>query len=174
MKIRRAIIKLVVALAILVAAQIATYFLFAHRQLNDELLSDGFGSLNDAYDSAYVSDFFVSGCGTDLLTYYSHDLKRNEDQVKKKLNVKYVFFRNKADFQWTDPEEDKYRLVYHTWVEYPESWITRGFFSATQVEILKVHKKYVYERSVTYRWVLFFWVKYYEQISEFDRSVQGR
>jgi hypothetical protein len=33
----------------------------------------------------------------------------------KRLRLKFVKFRDKKDTRWDNPEENEYRLVYHTW-----------------------------------------------------------
>lgn len=131
---------------------------------------DWLGALNHSSDSVFVRDFYVASCYVgDSWTYYSHNLDENENKIKKGLRVKFVKFQDKKDFRWDNPEENKYRLVYHTWAQYFDPWtpssLFNGLFTTTQIEHLKIDNKDYYEREVRYKWVLFFWVQSFELVN---------
>ena len=152
-----------IGIVVLLAIQMTTYFLFAHRLLKGKLMNDWFQGLNHSSDSVFVRDFYVTDCNSgDHWTYYSHHLVNDPNEVKKRLGVKFVKFQDKKDFRWNNPEKDRYRLVYDTWVQYDVPWTLYGLFSSTQHEFLIVDKKYHYTREVKYRWILFFWIKTFE------------
>lgn len=134
-------------------------------------MDDWFGALRHSSDSVFVRDFYVSDCTSgDPWIYYRHNLVNHENDVKERLRVKFVKFQNQNDTRWDNPEENEYRLVYHTWTRYAPPWATYGLFNTTQTEELIVDKKYIYEREIRYRWILFFWVKTFEWVKTFDRS----
>jgi hypothetical protein len=166
---KRTIKKVTIGIVVLLTIQMITYLLFAHRQLEDKLMSDWFGTLTHSSDSVFVRDFYVTDCNVgDPWTYYSHNLDDEVDEVKKRLRVKYVKFQDKKDHRWDNPEEDEYRLIYHTWTRYIEPWtltgIFHGPFTTTQIEELRINKTDYYEREVQYHWTLFFWTKSFERI----------
>ena len=157
--------KLGIGLVILLTIQTTTYFLFAHRQLKNRLMDDWFGALTHSSDSVFVRDFYVTDCNVgDPWTYHWHNLADNENEVKERLRVKFVKFQDKNDTRWDNPEEDEYRLVYHTWTQYAPPWTVYGLFNSTQIEELKINKTDYYVREIRYRWILFFWVKTFERI----------
>lgn len=166
---RTLIKKAIIGIVVLLTIQTTTFYLFAHKQLEDKLMSDWFGALTHPSDSVFVRDFYVTDCNVGEVTiHFSHNLSENEDIVKESLRVRFVKFQDRKDFRWDDTEEDKYRLVYHTWVEYIHPWtlfgLFSGFFTTMQFEELRINRTDYYSREVEYRWILFFWIKTFERI----------
>jgi hypothetical protein len=134
--------------------------------LEKKLLTDELGSLELKSDSLYVLDFYVTDCRTgDLSIYESPNLQ--EKTLKKKFNVKHIRFRPKEDQQWDSPDGETYKVKYYTYDRGP-SLISSHFytyFETTQFEHLTLNKDCSCRKEAKYYWVLFSWVKLFQDIS---------
>jgi len=168
---RRKIFKWVAVILSLFAIQTFTYFTIGQRLLKNKLLPVYFVSLTHHSDSIFVRDFYVTDCYVgDYNTYTSHNLSKDEEFIKTKFNVNFVYYDSQENFNWSDTTENKFNLTYNSWTA-RSGWITLfGLYDARQTEILKIDKKYFYKREATYHWVLFFWLPTFEWFESADLS----
>ncbi len=152
--------KILFAALMLVIIQTTTYHLFSERQLSKELLPDYF-NMHHKSDSAYVQNFYDIDCDVYPPNYVSHDLKKENSRLKKKLNVKFIYFPNKTDFNLNDSLRKKYNVIYSTWMVKYDGYNILKFYTLKQVEYLYI-KETKLRREVDYQWFLFFWIKKFE------------
>jgi hypothetical protein len=162
MRFKKPVKMFAITLAILLLIQISTFLLLAPQQLESKLLQEQFKNFSHTSDSAFVRDFYVTKCNVGEPESFSYNLRETEAELKEKLGVKFIKFQDPDEFSWKDSTEEKYDLVYHTWAhrwDYHSLW---GFFSVTQTEELIEHRKVFSNRVARYRWILFWWVEYFE------------
>ena len=161
MRIRKIIKYILIIVGALLTLQVVTYHTVAPYLLESKLLTGRLAALPHVSDSALVRNFYVTDCMTgDLSTYLSHNLRNDEESMKKKLNVKYIHFQTKEEFSWDNTGEEKYHVVYYTYVRRPALPVyVYFFFGAQQHESIRLNKDYFYAKDTTYHWILFFWIK---------------
>lgn len=165
--------KWVLSLIAAIIIQIATYYYIGIPQLRYRLLAPDFTSLvHQSVDSAFIQDLYVSDCTTgDNNIYISHNLRETLPQLPKLLQAKHLHFQERSKFSWNKQPENRYNLQYYTWAK-RRSWLTLfSFFQATQEELLIFNRKQCYSRRVTYRWLLFTWVKTFEVLESWERPI---
>jgi hypothetical protein len=143
--------------------QTITYLTIGKSQLKHKLLPHYFASHSHSSDSVYVQDFYNSECIVgDRNVYYNQSLIGYEEELKRKLNVRFVHFMRNEDIEVADSTHKVYNIVYTVWAMRPKWNRLFGIYKAKIFESLLIDKKYSYRREGTYHWVLFFWIHRFE------------
>ena len=144
--------------------QTATYLTLGSKLMKLQLLPDYLINLSHETDSLYVKDF-CSSCPKDAKNYFSNNLKKDEQLLKKKFKVKHIEFEEAEKYKTSDFNSIKYNLFYEAYAT-RNTWYTLfGLYSARQTEILVIDRKFIYTRETKHQWFLFFWIKTSENFS---------
>ncbi len=162
---KRKILNASLVIIFLLAVQTLTYLTMGPGQLKDKLLTYPLNEIGKHSDSVFVRDFYRHiGDFYDGKIRESHHLNTDEDFIKSRLNVKYVYFDSEEKFDENDRTESKHKLIYQTFIE-RHPWTTLfGFYSIEQSEYLSVDSRYSNDSYISYRWFFFFWIPTYERI----------
>lgn len=165
MQLKSKALKWLIIFGSVLVVQTLTFYLISDRQLEGKLLPDYFQFAHRS-DSVYVRDFYGYAEDPPIFTPLSHDLKNDQQRLKEKLKVKFVYFEQSGEKKQFD--EKSFNLAYYTWIQRGD-WLTlSNFFKMKQVEHVVVSKKRIYQREVIYQWCLFFWIKSSEFIQSDD------
>lgn len=164
---KRKTLKYGVIFLAIITIQTITYFTIGQKLLKNKLLPDYFATLALQSDSLIVRDFYIADCYVgDTKIYSSHNLKDDELFLKSKFNVKNIYFQSSENIN--DTIENKFNLIYNTWLERNEWFRMLNIYETTQTEVLITQRKYFYRRETHYRWILFFWIKTFERFESRD------
>jgi hypothetical protein len=170
MQVKSKVLKWLIILGAVLVVQTLTFYLVSDKQLEGKLLPDYFQFAHHS-DSAYVRDFYGAAEDPPIFTPLSHDLKSDQERLKEKLKVKFVYFEQPSGKKQID--EKSFNLVYYTWIQRGD-WLTlSNFFKMKQIEHVVVDKKRIYKREVIYQWCLLFWIKSSEFIQSDDLATDG-
>jgi len=171
MRNKRKTLKYGIIFLVIITIQTTTYFTIGQNLLKNKLLPDYLATLPHHSDSLIVRDFYITDCYVgDTKIYSSHNLKNDEQFLKSKFNVKHVYFQSFENFN--DTIENKFNLIYNTWIARDEWFKILNIYETTQTEVLITYRKYFYKREAHYRWVLFFWIKTFEWVESRDLSLK--
>ena len=114
------------------------------------------------YDTAFIRDYYVTDCGVGAFgSHVSHNLSRNEQNIKEKLKVKFLVFDERNGI----PRNiSAFSMAYLTSAWYPDGLAIMNLFEATQEETLIIRNNHYYKKA-RYRWCFFFWVQTHESMN---------
>jgi hypothetical protein len=142
--------------------QTVSFLTIGPRMLFNKLLDNNCFGNNINSDSVFVRDYYTTDCNVgDFYTYeHSLNLEDNSEQLRKKLNAKFIHFASKKNTNWLEEPSNKYYFEYQVNAKSPNGFYLFGFYECKLDEYIYYNNlKRIKFKQTHYRWFLFFWIK---------------